>query len=176
MHLDSLSCTTLSCSNLQKRRTSWSGVRPRALAPPGHTSPKPRKNTPSCTRLYMLQGRCVLCYEYSLVTLTHARPHRMAGNTSASSVGTWLTSGRYGTPSSFRYFFFFLVLLCRAPEADVRQAQRALAARRSQDADIAEIARGLKKGQLEQLTVELQQVSLLGPNAAESAVMRKLRD
>jgi hypothetical protein len=55
-------------------------------------------------------------------------------------------------------------------------AQRALAARRSQDADIAEIARGLKKGQLEQLTVELQQVSLLGPNAAESAVMRKLRD
>ncbi|KAI9467340.1 hypothetical protein BJY52DRAFT_64085 [Lactarius psammicola] len=58
----------------------------------------------------------------------------------------------------------------------VSPAQRALAARRSQDADIAEIARGLKKGQLEQLTVELQQVSLLGPNAAESAVMKKLCD
>ncbi|KAH9042855.1 hypothetical protein EDB84DRAFT_1472754 [Lactarius hengduanensis] len=58
----------------------------------------------------------------------------------------------------------------------VPPAQRALAARRSQDADIAEIARGLKKGQLEQLTVELQQVSLLGPNAAESAVMKKLSD
>ncbi|KAH8982799.1 hypothetical protein EDB92DRAFT_1892798 [Lactarius akahatsu] len=58
----------------------------------------------------------------------------------------------------------------------VSPAQRALAARRSQDADIAEIARGLKKGQLEQLTVELQQVSLLGPNAAESAVMKKLSD
>ncbi|KAH9071561.1 hypothetical protein EDB83DRAFT_2364678 [Lactarius deliciosus] len=58
----------------------------------------------------------------------------------------------------------------------VSPAQRALAARRSQDADIAEIARGLKKGQLEQLTVELQQVSLLGPNAAESAVMQKLSD
>ena len=70
-------------------------------------------------------------------------------------------------------FFFFLY---RDPETDVRQAQRALAARRSQDADIAEITRGLKKGQLEQLTVELQQVSMLGPNAAESAVMKKLRD
>lgn len=58
----------------------------------------------------------------------------------------------------------------------VPPAQRALAARRSQDADIAEIARGLKRGQLEQLTVELQQVSLLGPNAAESAVMKKLSD
>ncbi|KAH9062296.1 hypothetical protein EDB87DRAFT_1608401 [Lactarius vividus] len=58
----------------------------------------------------------------------------------------------------------------------VSPAQRALAARRSQDADVAEIARGLKKGQLEQLTVELQQVSLLGPNAAESAVMKKLSD
>ncbi|KAI9447694.1 hypothetical protein H4582DRAFT_1895690 [Lactarius indigo] len=58
----------------------------------------------------------------------------------------------------------------------VSPAQRALAARRSQDADIAEIARGLKKGQLEQLTVELQQISLLGPNAAESAVMKKLSD
>jgi len=98
----------------------------------------------------------------------------MAGNTLASSAGTWLTSSRYGTPSSLRYFFF--PLLCRDPEADVPQAQRALAARRSQDADIAEIARGLKKGQLEQLTVELQQVSLLGPNTAESAVMKKLCD
>ncbi|KAH9002462.1 hypothetical protein EDB86DRAFT_3074235 [Lactarius hatsudake] len=58
----------------------------------------------------------------------------------------------------------------------VSPAQRALAARRSQDADVAEIARGLKKGQLEQLTVELQQVSLLGPNAAESAVIQKLSD
>ena len=70
----------------------------------------------------------------------------------------------------------FSVFLCRDPEADVRKAQRALAARRSQDADITEIARGLKQGQLEQLTVELQQVSLLGPNAAESAVIKKLRN
>ncbi len=54
------------------------------------------------------------------------------------------------------------------------QAQRALAARRSQDADIAEITRGLRKGELEQITVELRQVSLLGPNAAELSVMEKL--
>ena len=101
----------------------------------------------------------------------------MAGNTSASSAGAWLTSNRYGTPSSFLYFFFLFSLL-REPEADdvPPQAQRALAARRSQDADIAEITRGLKRGQLEQLTVELEQVSLLGPNAAELAVMKKLAD
>jgi hypothetical protein len=34
----------------------------------------------------------------------------------------------------------------------------------------------LKKGQLEQITVELVQVSVLGPNAAETAVMKKLYD
>jgi hypothetical protein len=61
-------------------------------------------------------------------------------------------------------------------EVDALQAQRALAGRRSQDADIAEITRGLKKGQLEQITVELVQVSMLGPNAAETAVMKKLSD
>jgi len=56
-------------------------------------------------------------------------------------------------------------------------AQRALASRRSQDAEmIAEITRGLKRGQLEQITVELVQVSVLGPNAAESAVKKKLHD
>ena len=76
---------------------------------------------------------------------------------------------------SYRFGTFFF-LLCRGMEADVFQAQRALAVRRSQDADIAEITRGLKKGLLEQLTVELVQVSLLGPNPAEFAVMKKLSD
>jgi hypothetical protein len=69
-----------------------------------------------------------------------------------------------------------LFFLCGGAEADVLQAQRALAGRRSHDADIVEITRGLKKGQLEQITVELVQVSILGPNAAETAVMKKLYD
>jgi hypothetical protein len=69
-----------------------------------------------------------------------------------------------------------LFFLCGGAEADALQAQRALAGRRSHDADIVEITRGLKKGQLEQITVELVQVSILGPNAAETAVMKKLYD
>ncbi|KAH9972957.1 hypothetical protein BGW80DRAFT_276586 [Lactifluus volemus] len=55
-------------------------------------------------------------------------------------------------------------------------AQRALAARRAQNVDPVEIAQGLRRGKLEQLTVELEQVSRGVPNAAESALIRKLSD
>ncbi|KAH9985211.1 hypothetical protein BJV74DRAFT_886342 [Russula compacta] len=55
-------------------------------------------------------------------------------------------------------------------------AQRAVVNRSSQDASPADISRGLKQGQIEQLTIELQQVSLTQPNAAESVLMKKLRE
>ncbi|KAH9967112.1 hypothetical protein BJV74DRAFT_889995 [Russula compacta] len=55
-------------------------------------------------------------------------------------------------------------------------AQRVDANRSSQDASPANISRGLKQGQIEQLTIELQQVSLTQPNAAESVLMKKLRE
>jgi hypothetical protein len=56
------------------------------------------------------------------------------------------------------------------------QAQRALATRAFQNADPGEITRRLKKGQIEQLTVELQQVSLVQPNPGESVLLKKLRE
>ncbi|KAI0248838.1 hypothetical protein BJV78DRAFT_1232845 [Lactifluus subvellereus] len=55
-------------------------------------------------------------------------------------------------------------------------AQRALAARRSRYIDPKEITQGLKRGQIEQLTIELQPVSRGEPNAEESALMTKLGD
>jgi len=56
------------------------------------------------------------------------------------------------------------------------QAQRALATRSFQNADPSEITRRLKRGQIEQLTIELQQVSLVQPNPGESILVKKLRD
>jgi len=55
-------------------------------------------------------------------------------------------------------------------------AQRALATRSFQNADPSEITRRLKRGQIEQLTIELQQVSLVQPNLGESVLVKKLRD
>ena len=36
------------------------------------------------------------------------------------------------------------------------------------------ISRGLERGQIEQLTIELQQVSLIQPSTVEAVVMKKL--
>jgi len=58
----------------------------------------------------------------------------------------------------------------------VSQAQRAIATRAFPNADPGEIARRLKRGQIEQLTIELQQVSLVQPNPGEAVLMKKLRD
>ncbi|KAH9960420.1 hypothetical protein BC827DRAFT_393109 [Russula dissimulans] len=55
-------------------------------------------------------------------------------------------------------------------------AQNALAARSSQTGDPVEITRGLKRGQIEQLTIQLQQVSLIQPNNSESVLIKKLGD
>ncbi|KAI9508113.1 hypothetical protein F5148DRAFT_20640 [Russula earlei] len=55
-------------------------------------------------------------------------------------------------------------------------AQNALAARSSQSGDPTEITRDLRKGQLEQLTIKLQQVSVIHPNAGESVLLKKLSD
>lgn len=58
----------------------------------------------------------------------------------------------------------------------VSQAQRALATRAFQNADPGELTSRLKKGQIEQLTIELQQVSLVQPNPEEAVLAKKLRE
>ncbi|KAI0298849.1 hypothetical protein BC826DRAFT_85942 [Russula brevipes] len=55
-------------------------------------------------------------------------------------------------------------------------AQRALATRSFKDDDPDWIKRGLEEGKIEQLTIELQQVSLMQPNAGEALLLKKLRN
>ncbi|KAI0265037.1 hypothetical protein BC834DRAFT_879774 [Gloeopeniophorella convolvens] len=55
-------------------------------------------------------------------------------------------------------------------------AQRALASRRAHDVNAAEMTEQMSAGQIAQLTIELHPTSLLGPNQAESAIMRRLRE
>jgi hypothetical protein len=51
-----------------------------------------------------------------------------------------------------------------------------LATRCSKDDDPDWIKRGLEEGKIEQLTIELQQISLMQPNAEEALLLKKLRN
>jgi len=115
----------------------------------------------------------------SIVTMCAQPLCRMAGIISVSSVGVWPTSNLFGRPFPHRYLHQHALpcdkrALTRS--RSVFQAQRALATRAFQNADPGELTSRLKKGQIEQLTIELQQVSLVQPNPGEAVLAKKLRE
>ena len=113
----------------------------------------------------------------SIVTMRAQSLRRMAGIISVSSVGVWPTSSLFGRPFPHRYLqqrAFPCDRRALTPSLFVFQAQRALATRAFQSADPGELTSRLKKGQIEQLTIELQQVSLVQPNTGEAVLAKKL--